>query len=90
MNRWNLYAAVFALAAIAMPATGGVIFEIGSVFTGQGLSGTIEVDVQNTGDASIVSADSTLRLAPIWPSISPAPGSLRPRLTYSRAIPSIR
>src|ERR1700722_815190 len=54
MIRWNLYATAFALAAIAMPATGGVIFEIGSVFASPGSSGTIEVDVQNTGSASIV------------------------------------
>jgi hypothetical protein len=38
-----------------MPASGGVIFEIGSVFAFPGSTGnTIEVDVQNTGAAGIV------------------------------------
>jgi len=54
MNRWNLYATVLALSVSVLPASGGVIFEIGSVFTSQGSSGTIEVDVQNTGGASVI------------------------------------
>jgi hypothetical protein len=54
MNRWNLYATAVALALSAMPAAGGVIFEISSVFASPGSAGTIEVDVQNTGGASIV------------------------------------
>jgi hypothetical protein len=54
MKRWNLYATAVALAAMAMPASGGVIFEIESVFASPGSAGTIEVDVQNTGGSSIV------------------------------------
>jgi hypothetical protein len=54
MNRLNLYAIAVALAASAMPASGGVILEIGSVFAGPGATGTIEVDVLNTGSSSIV------------------------------------
>jgi hypothetical protein len=54
MKLWNLYAAAVALAVTAMPATGGVIFEIGSVFASPGSAGMIEVDVQNTGGSSVV------------------------------------
>jgi hypothetical protein len=55
MSRWNLCAAAVAFAMSGMPATGAVVFEIGSIFAGQGSSGnTIEVDVQNTGGSSIV------------------------------------
>jgi hypothetical protein len=54
MKRWNLYVTAVALAAMAMPASGGVIFEIESVFASPGSAGTIEVDVQNTGGSSIV------------------------------------
>jgi hypothetical protein len=54
MKRWNLYVTTVALAAMAMPASGGVIFEIESVFASPGSAGTIEVDVQNTGGSSIV------------------------------------
>jgi hypothetical protein len=54
MNLWNLYATVLVWAVTALPASGEVIFEIGSVFTSQGSSGTIELDVQNIGGASIV------------------------------------
>jgi hypothetical protein len=55
MCRWNLYAVAAAFAMIAMPASGAVIFEIGSVFADPGSTGnTIEVDVQNTGGSSIL------------------------------------
>jgi hypothetical protein len=54
MNRWNLCVTALALAWSAMPASGGVIFEISSVVASPGSVGTIEVDVQNTGGAGIV------------------------------------
>jgi hypothetical protein len=54
MRRWNLYATAVALAVSAIPASGGVILEIGSVFASPGSTGTIEVDVQNTGGSSIL------------------------------------
>jgi hypothetical protein len=55
MSRWNLCAMAVALAMSGMPASGGVVFEIGSVFAGRGSSGnTIEVDVYNTGLSSLV------------------------------------
>jgi hypothetical protein len=57
MSRWNLCAAAVAFALSAVPASGGVVIEIGSIFAGQGSSGnTIEVDVRNTGGSSIVIA----------------------------------
>jgi hypothetical protein len=63
MNSWNLYAAAVVLAAIAVPASGEVILDIGSVFASPGSSGTIEVDVTNTSGASIVVAGFTFEIS---------------------------
>ena len=55
MSRWNLCAAAVVFAMSAMPASGGVVLTIGSIFTGRASSGNaVEVDVQNTGGSSIV------------------------------------
>jgi hypothetical protein len=52
-----------ALALSAMPASGGVILEIGSVFASPGSTGTIEVDLQNTGSSTIVVAGFNFEIA---------------------------
>jgi hypothetical protein len=54
MKRWNLYVTAAAWAAMAMPASGEIIFGIDSVFASPGSAGTLEVDVQNASAAGIV------------------------------------